>query len=567
MHRSVAALVLLAFVATSCSDPGSPGDETLDSGTDVLDSGTDAGTSAADGGVDAGTSTSACEPSGRYGPPGNTFTLPGPNANGELYIPDVQARFPAVDWSTLDRLYVAAGTYTLINLGNLPQRSASRPLVITNSGGQVVIRPKPGSTQGYIWGVGGGSNWVITGRYDADSGTGHADFPGHRCGAYATSRGRYGFLSDGIFLNGGHMGIGIGGARSFELEYLEITRSGFAGVRINQAASGGTVPPLDNIRLHDLYIHDTASEGIYFGSTQGAPTPLGSGLKVYNNRIVRTGTEALQVQNLGEGAEVHHNVFAFGALDWRAAFQQYQDNNSQAQVRAGRIHFHHNVFLGGAAALLNFFVGPETGDAALDVSFTDNYFADTLSLGVYMGGTSGSGAKYLWERNAFRGLDFGYNAVYPSATDPGVVFQKGAGITSPITLKDNRWEGGRRLFPGLTGGTGTSGTVTATGNVNGAIPVLGFVAPGLPAGATTRQLELWTDRATLSPNAPEVTYPAGALVMHDGQLYRARSANTNKPPPQNTALWELLPFPADDLRTAPGSEWAQRGIGLLDAAP
>ncbi len=85
-----------------------------------------------------------------------------------------------------------------------------------------------------------------------------------------------------------------------------------------------------------------------------------------------------------------------------------------------------------------------------------------------MGGTSGSGGKYLWERNAFRGLDFGYSAVYPTATDPGVVIQKAGTITSPITLKDNTWEGGRRLFPGLNGGSGTVGTVTASGNVNGA---------------------------------------------------------------------------------------------------
>ncbi|WP_164018459.1 hypothetical protein [Pyxidicoccus trucidator] len=36
--------------------------------------------------------TSACEPFGRYGAPGNTITLPAPTANGELYIPDVWAQ-------------------------------------------------------------------------------------------------------------------------------------------------------------------------------------------------------------------------------------------------------------------------------------------------------------------------------------------------------------------------------------------------------------------------------------------------------------------------------------------
>ncbi|GHG87164.1 carbohydrate-binding protein [Comamonas sp. JC664] len=558
MHRRAAVLVLLALVATACS--GDPDDGPSDSGTAP-----DAGSSDA-GLTDAGTGdagTPECEPFGRFGPPGNTFTLPGPNANGELYVPDVQARFPDVDWSTLDRLYVAAGHYTLINLGNLPQRSASRPLVITNSGGQVLMRPRAGSTQGYLWSVGGGSHWVLTGRYDPESGTGHADFPGHRCGAYASSRERYGFLSDDAFLSEGHMGLGIGGAHSFEVEFVEITRAGFAGLRINRSGSGGTVPPLNDIRLHDLYIHDTASEGIYFGSTQGAPTPLGSGLKVYNNRLVRTGTEALQLQNLGDGAEVHHNVIAHGALDWRAAFQQYQDHNAQAQVRGGHIRFHHNVFLGGAAALLNFFAGAESGDALLNVEFTDNYFADTLSLGLYVGGTATASDRLTWERNAFRGLDFGYAEVYPTATDPGVIFGLGSSIRAPVTLKDNRWEGGRRLVHGLNGGAGTSGVVTATGNVNGAVAPLTFVDTGLPAGTPTRALELWTDRATRAPGSPLVTYAPGRLVMHDGQLYRARVSNTNRVPPESPSDWERLPPPVDDLRTAPGTEWAERGVGLL----
>ncbi|MFP2962662.1 carbohydrate-binding protein [Myxococcus sp. 1LA] len=553
MHRRIVALCLLAFMATACTDD--PDDGPGDGDTPPDAGGSDAGSG------DAG--TPECEPFGHFGPPGNTFTLPGPNANGELYVPDVQARFPDVDWRTLDRLYVPAGNYTLINLGNLPERTAARPLVVTNSGGQVVMRPRPGSTQGYIWSMGGGSHWVLTGRYDAESGTGHADFPGHRCGAYATSRERYGFLSDDAFLSEGHMGLGIGGAHSFEVEFIEITRAGFAGLRINRSGSGGTVPPLNDIRLHDLYIHDTASEGIYFGSTQGAPTPLGAGLKVYNNRLVRTGTEALQIQNLGDGAEIHHNVIAYGALDWRAAFQQYQDHNSQAQVRGGHIRFHHNVFLGGAAALLNFFVGAESGDAPLNVEFTDNYFADTLSLGIYTGGIAPDTGRLTWERNAFRGLDFGYTEVYPSSTDPGVIFGFDNRVRAPVSLKDNQWEGGRRLVHGLNGGSGAAGVVTATGNVNGPVTPIAFVDTGLPQGTPTRALELWTARATLAPGAPPVTYAAGRLVMHDGQLYRARSSNAERMPPEHPAVWERLPLPVDDLRTAPGSEWAERGVGLL----
>ncbi|MBJ6759565.1 carbohydrate-binding protein [Myxococcaceae bacterium JPH2] len=555
MHRSLCAVVVWVVLTVGCSS------QTPAPGEGDPEVPTDAGTQNPDGGV------GGCEPLGHFGAPTTVFTLPGPNAAGELYLPDVQAKFPAVDWKTLDRLYIPAGQYTLINLGNLPDRAGTRPLVITNKGGQVVIRPKAGSTQGYLWAMNGGANWVLTGRYDAESGTGDEAFPGHRCGAYATSRSRYGFLSDDAFLSDGHMGLGVGGAHAFEVEFVEITRAGFAGLRINQTVSSGTAPPLEGIRLHDLYIHDTASEGIYFGSTQGAPTPLASGLQIYNCRLVRTGTEALQSQNLGDGAEIHHNVFAFGALDWRAAFGEDQDNGAQAQFRGGTVRFHHNVFMGGADTLLAAFVGAEAGDAPLDVRFTDNYFADTLNLGLYVGGTASAASRFLWERNAFRGLDFGYASVYPSATDPGVVFRLGAGIAAPTTLKDNTWEGSRKLVAGLTGGSGTVGGVTATGNVNGPVTALRFVATGLPDGTSTRQLEMWTDRATLAVGKPEVTYSAGALVMHDGELYRARSANTNQPPSANAAVWEHLPLPVDDLRTLPGSEWALRGVGLLGVSP
>ncbi|WNZ62875.1 hypothetical protein QEG98_03395 [Myxococcus sp. MxC21-1] len=92
----------------------------------------------------------------------------------------------------------------------------------------------------------------------------------------------------------------------------------------------------------------------------------------------------------------------------------------------------------------------------------------------------------------------------------------------------------------------------------------GTVLPdgGGDAGTPTRALELWTARATLAPGTPPVTYAAGRLVMHDGQLYRARSASTEQVPPEHPAVWERLPPPVDDLRTALGSEWTERGVGL-----
>ena len=60
-----------------------------------------------------------------------------------------------------------------MNLGNLPDRTAEDPLVITNMAGQVRIGPNTPDGN-YLWAMSGGSHWILTGRFDPDSGTGDA---------------------------------------------------------------------------------------------------------------------------------------------------------------------------------------------------------------------------------------------------------------------------------------------------------------------------------------------------------------------------------------------------------
>lgn len=506
-----------------------------------------------------GAPPTSCEPFGHYAPPQTTFTLPVP-ASGSLYYPDLQKSFPAVDWATLDRLYVPAGKYKSVNLGNLPTRDAKRPLVITNLGGQVQVGPNdPGGN--YLWAMNGGANWVLTGRYDPAAKTGDVAFPGHRCGAYATSRGKYGFLSDDAFAKEQylHMGIGVGSATSFELEFLEITRSGFAGIRLlNPRAQNEPPTPMANVRVHDTYVHDVASEGVYFGWTGAPPSNLLPGLQFYNNRLVRTGSEALQVQDLGDGSRVHHNVFAFAALHWLDNFGHYQDGGSQVLVREGNVELDHNVTMGGAGVLLSFFSSPETGDGDRNVLFHDNYFADTRNLGGYLNGNSTAPSSITFRGNFFRGLDFSYLTVDPAAKDPGVVFGLNGANQAPIVFDGNRWEGSRALVSGLAQ-NGTKGNVTATANVVGPVTPVAFVASGYPAEPTSR-LSAWGPAATLAPGSPPIQYAVGDLVTYDAVLYRAKTANTGLVPPQHAEAWETLPLPTDDLRVDPSSPYAAMGV-------
>lgn len=131
-----------------------------------------------------------------------TFTLPLPSPGNGIYFPDLRTSFPEVDWQNLDRLYIPAGHFKFIRLGNLPLRSPASPLVITNSGGQVRVG---GLDHYYNFVVSGGSNWRLTGRHDAAAQTGHPDCPGHD-GGYATSLGRYGILIDDAFEDEGNSG-------------------------------------------------------------------------------------------------------------------------------------------------------------------------------------------------------------------------------------------------------------------------------------------------------------------------------------------------------------------------
>lgn len=518
----------------------------------------DAGTG--DGGsIDAGPVTS-CDPPGKFGVPAKTLTLPaiGSGGNARLTYTDVQASFPNVDWQTLDRLYLPAGVYLQIMLGNLPDRTADHPLVITNLGGQVQIGPAP--TANYIWSFSGGSHWVLTGRYDEISKTGDAAFPGHACGKYASSPGTYGILSDDAFAFAApylHMGIFVGNASDFEIEYVEVKRSGFAGIRLLNQYDQGIRRAMANVRVHDTYVHDTGGEGFYFGWTGAPPSNLMPGLQVYNNRLLRTGNEALQIQNLGDGSHVHHNAFIGAGLHWLDnGLGYYQDNNSQILVRSGMVEIDHNLFVDGANTLLNFFSSPETGDGDRHVAFHDNYFANTLSLGPYLNGTSTAGSSFDFINNAFRGLAFGYAPADPKATDPGVIFGRANAMTAPIKLTNNRWEGTRKLASGITGGTGTSGPFMATGNINGPVPELAFA--NQRAG---HHISAWVPTVTVSDPDHAMTFHAGDVVLYGDapDLYEATADATGAAPPNAPAQWKKLPAPDDDVRVT-SSDYP--GIGV-----
>ena len=488
-----------------------------------------------------------------------TLSLPAPSPGGSVYYSDVQASFPGTDWSTLDRLYLPAGHWDGLWLGNLPERTAESPLVITNIGGQSKFGGLGGAQHPVV--LLGGSHWQLTGRWDALEATGNEASLGH-AGGYANSSGTYGVFIDDNFEDSGVSGLVIGGGASdFEVSFVEITRVGFAGAVFKTDDQGDA--HMNRVRFHDNYVHDTGSEGLYFGSTQSPPQHKFPALEVYNNRILRTGTEIAQLGQLGSDSEIHHNVFLLGALDWKNPFSAFQDNGSQFAVREGDVSFHHNILIGGGTSFFQFFPQPIAGDTHApgdSVTFSDNYLSHSRNFGVYLHAQSDSVTEIRFQENWFREINYHYDEIDPGGQDRNAVVVT-FNTESPMVFLDNSWSGPQSFMVPV----GSNVTETGSNHLAEIAPVV-FMDSGFPADFDYSRVEMWTD---VDFNGVAVHYQPGDYVTDSGSegggsLYLCLQANTNAPPATSPGSWALQPSPVDDLRLHPSSPF--QGFGLLDTA-
>jgi hypothetical protein len=501
----------------------------------------------------------ACNPV--FGVPLTSFTVP-ENQNGQgFYYQDIQASFPDVAWDTIDRLYIPAGHYKYLSINNLPDRSPDHPLVITNEGGQVWVGAL---TFYHLFSLGGGSNWILTGRWDPVSETGHHDFPGHDGNVYANTAGTYGFMVDDQFIgNGpGHEAISGfsvgGGATDFEIEFVEITRVGFAGMVLKSDDEGDAT--MENVKIHDLYIHDTGSEGFYIGSTQSQPQHKIMGLQLYNNRVLRAGTELVQIGQIGGGSVIHHNVFMLGGLDWKDPFQPWQDNASPLGPREGNVTVHHNVYIGGAELMVNMHPVEWAGDVHSDgdlVHYHDNYFSNGRNaVGAYIGRVANGMTTYRFEDNIFREMVFSYDEISPGKAPPSYFFGVFHDQTNAIEILGNTWDSQSPLIK-------PAANVVNQGNINATTEPIEFVDSGFPADFDYFLVEMWAETSSANANA-EVVYHEGDYVLWKGELYRciAPGDHTGRLPPDHPETWQLMAAPADDVRLSPSSPY--QGFGLVD---
>lgn len=163
-----------------------------------------------------------------------------------------------------------------------------------------------------------------------------------------------------------------------EVDHLEIEAAGFAGIMAKTdplcdgSADRGAFT-MNNIMLHDNYIHDVVGEGIYLGNSFYTGTEVYCDtlhyphevkhVRVYNNRIENSGWEAIQVGSAVEDCEVYNNaIYRYGQAN-----KSMQNNGIQ-------------LGLGTTGRLYNNYIKEGKGAAIVIQGIGDNYVYNNLII-------------------------------------------------------------------------------------------------------------------------------------------------------------------------------------------
>lgn len=204
----------------------------------------------------------------------------------------------------------------------------------------------------------------------------------------------------GIQVQGGEMGLKLDGlSTNFEVDHVEVSHVGFAGVmaKTDPTCDDATIRgnfTMYDVKLHDNYVHDTGGEGFYVGNSfwDGMERSCGlrlpheiKGLKLFNNVVENTGWEAIQVGCAIEGTEIHNNV----VRNYGTANREYQNNGIQIGSGTGGLVYNNLIKKGNG----NGMIVMGTGDNVI----YNNIIVDAGANGVFCDEryTPGEGFKFV----------------------------------------------------------------------------------------------------------------------------------------------------------------------------
>ncbi|WP_041616385.1 right-handed parallel beta-helix repeat-containing protein [Spirosoma linguale] len=311
---------------------------------------------------------------------------------------------------------VAAGNYSYLYFKNIVG-SATQPIKIVNCGGLVTVGTETGTNGIQFY----DSKYVkLTGSGD--------------------SRYKYGIQLTKT--PSGASGVNVTGFSSnFEIERVEVSSTGFAGIMIKMDPTCDPATwrgnfAMYNIKIHDNYIHDTYGEGMYIGNSfwnSGITKTCDGvtkvvyphniyGLAIYNNLVERTGAEGIQYA-CAPDYQVYNNVINHAGI---SPFQQYQNNGIQASGgSAGRLYNNTVRYVGGNGII---FVGHSGKNLIYN-----NLVTDVGGYGLFCDNRAGtpSGNPLIVTNNTFvnsvlDGLCF-YNKLDQTTMTNNAVIQAGTG--------------------------------------------------------------------------------------------------------------------------------------------
>jgi hypothetical protein len=311
-----------------------------------------------------------------------------------------------------------AGFYRQIRFQNF-SGTPQAPITIINCGGLVTI----GDSTNY----GAGYGVDITGsKYLRFTGTGDS---AHK---YGIKIGR-----------SGNSGLTIGGqSTDTEIDHLEIGSTGFAGILAKTDFGGNppaSAPEMNNVNIHDTYIHDTWGEGMYIGETK-TPGQNFRHLRVWNNIITRTGWDLIQIANSVEDVKVHNNVFYHGGTR-NVLFQ-----NKGLQIADNSVGEFYNNFIINSPSNAMIVMGSG------NINIYNNYFSDINDAGFFIDN------RTVTIPGAPINIHHNYMMDVAPASQFFLIFNE----LNPINITHNTLEGDNVLF--AVDSTMTGENVTATDN-------------------------------------------------------------------------------------------------------
>lgn len=268
-----------------------------------------------------------------------------------------------------DIICFQSGTYSTIRLNNI-HGTAADPVTVKNCGGQVEIDLRGGSSHGFV---------INNSTYIHLTGTGDDSL-------------QHGFRIFREPADRVKTGLAVGGMISdIEIDHLEIHDVELGLHLLNvpdcnaESWRGNWV--MENVSVHDMYVHDVGNEGFYIGSSKysGGHTMSCEGqtvtllpslirhIKVYNNHIENSGWDAMQVSVASADCRVFNNR----AINWG-----YKNKPSQ---RAGIV-----VGGGSACEVYNNYIETGEGDGIDvfgigNVQLHNNIIVGAKGQGVFIG--------------------------------------------------------------------------------------------------------------------------------------------------------------------------------------